>query len=242
MRTAIVGPGRLGRSLETLLRGAGWVVTIHGRGEVHDEGLELVILTVPDEAIVPASLAVVRGPTVLHCSGATSWEVLRPHQPAGSIHPLMTFPGPEVGIPPLDDVPAAIDGDEAGIRIAEQVARALGMRPVHVTGDRRLYHAAAVMAGNYATLLLAEAARILSHAGVPEGEAAGLLAPLAAQSILGAVPNPGAAITGPAARGDRKTLERHRAALRENGLLDVVPLYDLLGQRTERLSTLTREP
>ena len=63
--------------------------------------------------------------------------------------------------------------------VAERMAAGLGMSPFRVSGDRRLYHAAAVMAGNFTTTLLAEASSVLVQAGVDEADAPRVLAPMA---------------------------------------------------------------
>src|SRR5690606_24106560 len=138
---------------------------------------------------------------VLHCSGALPVDILRPHQPAGSLHPLMTFPGPALGLPALDGVPAAIDGDPEALAFATALVASLGMRPLRVTGDRRLYHAAAVIAGNFATVLLAHASEALAAAGVPADQAGEALLPLALESLRSAASDPAARLTGPVARG-----------------------------------------
>jgi predicted short-subunit dehydrogenase-like oxidoreductase (DUF2520 family) len=83
---------------------------------------------------------------VLHASGALSHDVLRPHRPAGSLHPLQSFPGPDVATPPLEGVAAAVAGDLEAVLVARRLAEALGMAPFTVSGDRRAYHAAAVIA------------------------------------------------------------------------------------------------
>lgn len=233
MRVGIIGPGRLGRSLAVLLERAGHAVEVAGRGG--DPDADVVLLTVPDGALASAAAIVTRARVLLHCSGATGVEVLRPHRPAGSLHPLMTFPGPEVALPELSGVPAAVAGDPEAVRAAVALATSLGLRPFEVPGDRRLYHAAAVMAGNFATVLLAEASRVLAAAGVDPREAPGLLAPLAAESLRNAARDPAAALTGPVARGDDAVLRAHRQALTEAGLDDVAELYDLLTDRAHRL-------
>ncbi|MEZ4321058.1 MAG: DUF2520 domain-containing protein [Myxococcota bacterium] len=233
MHVSIVGPGRLGRTLAALLSPAHRVELVDRGGRAQAPN---VVLAVPDSAIADAAQTVPEGAVVLHCSGTTPFGVLRPHRPAGSFHPLMTFPGPEVGIPELTGVPAAIAGDPEALALGRALAAALGMRAIEVPGDRRLYHAAAVIAGNFATVLLAEASRVLAAAGVPESEAPGLLAPLARQSIenAGRV-GPAHSLTGPVARGDEATLAGHREALRDAGLEELLPLYDELTQRARRL-------
>lgn len=234
MRIAIVGPGRLGRTLYRLLADAGATVTLTGRGQ--PVGLaEVVVLAVPDAAVAEAARAVPMGRIVLHCAGSLDVDVLRPHRPAGSFHPLMTFPGPEIGIPDAAEVAVALAGDAEAVDAGQAIARRLGFASFTVPGDRRLYHCAAVIAGNFATVLLAEAADVLTKAGVPPDRSAALLLPLALRSLRNAVPNPRQALTGPAARGDDTTIEAHRTALRESGLADLLPLYDQLTDRARRV-------
>jgi len=211
-KLVIVGPGRLGRSAAQLLSARGVPFTLVGRGEAIPAA-PLTWLTVPDSAIEEAALAVPHGQVVLHASGATGVAPLRRHRAAGSLHPLMTFPGPELAMP-TGMIPAAVAGDEDAIDAATALADDLGFTPFTVTGDRALYHASAVLAGNFATVLLGEASRVLATAGVPEEEAPALLAPLALASIRNAAAvGPGAALTGPVARDDEDIIDKHLAAL-----------------------------
>lgn len=225
MHVVILGPGRLGRTLAQLLPAAGHPVTLVGRADPIPSA-DVVLLTVPDAAIADAAQRVPEGPIRLHTSGATPLAPLTDRPGHGSLHPLMTFPGPELAIPELSGVPAAVDGDPEGRRVARTLARALGLHPVDVPGDRRLYHAAAVLAGNGATLLLSEARRALLAAGVDDDAAADLLIPLVLRSVRNASPDPLAALTGPLARGDDEVLDGHRTALREAGLDEVEALHD----------------
>jgi predicted short-subunit dehydrogenase-like oxidoreductase (DUF2520 family) len=234
MNVGILGMGRLGRTLSLMLDRVGHRVDLRGRGQV-PEG-DIVLLTVPDAALSDAARAIPLGRIVLHCSGAADVEPLRPHRPAGSFHPLMTFPGPETAIPDLHGVPAAVAGDPEAVEAAEIIASTLGMRAFRVPGDRRLYHAAAVMAGNFATVLLAEAAKVLVAAGVPARDAPGLLAPLALTSLHNAAAlGPATALTGPVARRDETTIQRHRDALSEHRLDPTLSVYDTLTERARAL-------
>jgi predicted short-subunit dehydrogenase-like oxidoreductase (DUF2520 family) len=230
----IVGPGRLGRTVSGALSRAGWSVQLIGRGERIPAG-PLTWLTVPDRSIAAAAAATPPGGVVLHASGATTLAPLRPHRPAGSLHPLMTFPGPEIAVPTMVDLPAAVAGDPEALAAARELAGALGWRAFEVPGDRALYHAAAVLAGNYATTLLGVAAEVLAAAGVPADQAPALLAPLALTSLKNAASvGPAAALTGPAARGDTPVIERHRQALRRIDP-ELEEIYTVLLRATERL-------
>lgn len=236
MRLVVVGPGRLGRSLHLLWTRAGHEVTLAGRGQAVPGDADAVVLTVPDRALREVSGALPAQAVVLHTSGATALDVLDTHPHRGSLHPLMTFPGPEVALPDLTGVAAAVDGsDEPTLALAHRLATDLGLRPVFVPGDRRLYHAAAVIAGNFATVLLAEAGRVLAAAGVDPREARAMLAPLAVRSLLNAVDDPARSITGPAARGDQAVLDAHRQALNDAGLADALDVYDILSERVRFL-------
>jgi predicted short-subunit dehydrogenase-like oxidoreductase (DUF2520 family) len=208
----IVGPGRLGRSAAILLENRGYTVHLVGRGHPIPAG-PLTWLTVPDQRIADAARCVPEGGIVLHASGATDLGPLRPHAPAGSLHPLMTFPGPEVALP-SGVIPAAVAGDPAAIDAARTLAVQLGFSPFIVSGDRALYHAAAVTAGNFATTLLHEASTLLAAAGVPMEDAPRLLAPLALRSLENTAAHGAAStLTGPVARGDEAVIQRHLSAL-----------------------------
>lgn len=233
MKIGIVGRGRLGRSLARLLEVGGTRVDLVGRERA--PVAQVVLLCVPDDRIAEAARALPAGPIVLHASGTAPVERLEPHRPRGSFHPLMTFPGPD-RLPDLTGVPAAVAGDPEALEAARWLAGRLGMRAIEVSGDRRLYHASAVIAGNFATVLLAEAARVLAAAGVPLEDAPGLLAPLALQSLRNAaLDGPAGSLTGPVARGDEGTLQGHREALVEAGLADVLALYEPLTGAARRL-------
>lgn len=214
----VVGPGRLGQSVAQILEARGHTVLLVGR-HTAVPAAPLTWLTVPDRSIAEAAAAVPREGVLLHASGATGLDVLQPHPCAGSLHPLMSFPGPHA-LPPSDlAVPAAVAGAPDAVAAASSLARALGWTPFLVPGDRRLYHAAAVLAGNFATALLADAAEVLAAAGVPRAQAPALLAPLALASLRNAASQgPAQALTGPVARGDQDTVEAHRNALAAAGL------------------------
>jgi predicted short-subunit dehydrogenase-like oxidoreductase (DUF2520 family) len=224
MRVAIVGPGRLGRTLAALLPRAGVDAVLVGRGQ-ELPACDVVWLTVPESALGAVAAGLPAEPVALHASGATDLAVFAGRPGSGSLHPLMTFPGPEVAIPDLAGVPAAIAGDPRALAAAVALGRALGLAVFEVPGDRRLYHAAAVLAGNGATALLALACDALEAAGVPRHRCADALIPLARASLANATPDPARALTGPVARGERAVLDGHLAALREAGLDDVAALH-----------------
>jgi predicted short-subunit dehydrogenase-like oxidoreductase (DUF2520 family) len=206
---AVVGPGRLGTALSAALRQAGLEVEGPlGRGQAPTA--RVVLLCVPDAEIDDAHPE--GDHFVGHCSGAS---------PLGrcdfSLHPLMTVP--ESGAE-FAGVPAAVAGHE----VARELAERLGMVPFSVAEeDRAAYHAAAAMASNFLVILESAAERVAGTAGVERAT----LVPLVRATVENWAAHGRAALTGPIARGDTETLDRHRAALRERAP-DLIPMYEAL--------------
>jgi predicted short-subunit dehydrogenase-like oxidoreductase (DUF2520 family) len=208
----VIGAGRAGSTIAARLRERGIGVR---------DGAELQLLCVPDRAIAEVSQTISPGPWVAHVSGATPLAALDPHVRRFSVHPLQTLTtsrGPEQ----LDGAWAAVTGETPEARErALWLAEVLGLRPFALADDRRaLYHAGAVMASNFLVTLYRTAASLVAEAGAP----AEALIPLMERTIEN-----GFDLTGPIARGDRETVERHLAALEGTG---VERLYNALAEAT----------
>src|SRR5215216_1354391 len=230
---AIVGAGRLGTALAAALRATGLDIDgPHGRG-ASPEGVDAVLLCVPDAEIAAAAAAVAGDAPVGHCSGATGLDVLTGRE-AFAFHPLMTVPA--IGKPDFAGAGAAIAGSTPrALAVAHGLATRLGMRPTTVADeDRAAYHAAASIASNFLVTLEGAAERLAASAGVDRA----LLAPLVRAAVenwarLGAAD----ALTGPIARGDEETVARQRAAVRERAP-DLLPLFDALADATRALAAV----
>jgi predicted short-subunit dehydrogenase-like oxidoreductase (DUF2520 family) len=218
----VIGTGRAGGAIRGRLLERGLRVT---DGQAPDPAAELVLLCVPDHVIGEVAAAVPIGPWIAHVSGATRLSALEPHERRFSVHPLQTLTR-ERGPEQLDGAWGAISGetDEAMAR-ARWLAGALGLRAFEVAdADRTVYHAAAVIGGNFLVTLHDVAARLLAEVGVPE-EA---IVPLMTRTIENRFD-----LTGPIARGDWTTVEAHLKALEERAP-DLVPLYRALTEATRR--------
>lgn len=203
-----------------------------------------VLITVPDAALpgVAAALAAMDLPAelpVLHASGSLSTDVLAPlaakGHPIGGLHPLAAIADPVDGADRLRGATFGVEGDGPARELAERLVaacdgHALAIQP----GGKALYHAAAVFASNYAVALLSMAERLMVQAGVGATEAQAALARLAQGAVENvAAHGPIAALTGPVARGDVETVERHLARLSgaERGV------YCLLGREALKLAS-----
>ena len=216
----VIGTGRAGGAIRSRLAERGLRVS---DGREADPSAELVLLCVPDQVIGQVAAKVPIGPWVAHVSGATHLVALDPHKRRFSVHPLQTLSrarGPEQ----LDGAWGAITAEtNEALARAHWLAETLGLRPFEVADeDRTLYHAAAVIGGNFLVTLHDAAARLMAEVGAPE-EA---IVPLMTRTIENRFE-----LTGPIARGDWATVEAHVAVLAERAP-DLVPVYRALADAT----------
>jgi len=188
---------------------------------------ELVLLCVPDRAIAEVAAAVAPGPWLAHVSGATSLAALDPHTRRFAVHPLQTFTKSR-GAEQLDGAWAAVTGETDEARaLGFWLAETLGLRSFELDdGARSTYHAGAAVASNYLVTLRAAAGRLLEEAGAPP-EA---LDPLMRRTIENDFE-----LTGPIARGDWDTVERHLDAIREHAP-ELEELYLALARTTAHVA------
>jgi predicted short-subunit dehydrogenase-like oxidoreductase (DUF2520 family) len=242
----IIGPGRAGTSLAAALSARGWAFCgFAGRGDDLSgaaDGVDVLVIATPDDAIAEVAAAVepVAGTTVAHLSGSLGLDALTPHPLRAALHPLVPLPNGEVGAARLcSGVTFAV----AGAPAAREIAEGLGGRVVEVAdGDRAAYHAAACIAANHVVALLGQVERVAATVGL-DLESFLPLARAAVEDVaaLGA----GAALTGPARRGDWATLSRHLDALPEGeraGYQAGAALATRLAQATPALPARTTVP
>ncbi len=211
---SLIGPGRAGRSLAAALADAGCdvrdVLTRHDDVTSAARGVDVLVIATPDAAIAEVAARVRPEPdtVVVHLSGALGLDVLAPHPRRASLHPLVPLPSAEVGRVRLrSGITFAVAGDP----VAAELAGVLDGNVVVVEDEHRAaYHAAACIASNHLVALMGQVERVATSAGLDLEAFVGLArAALTDVVELG----PGAALTGPAARGDDTTLERHRQTL-----------------------------
>lgn len=246
MRLGIVGAGRVGASFvwalrkETDIHVVGLVASTWERTEAAGKrygvtpyraaaalaaDCDVLLLTVPDDAIGPVSQSIAGELTgkgtagvVFHCSGAmdllplTPWKTLGWH--VGSLHPLQSFAAP--GGDQLRHIYMAVDGDDMAQETAKKIVTTLESTAFTVpAGERPSYHAAACFASNFVVTAAALGQMLLSRWTATPADAAKALLPL----LMGTMDNLrhatdfGKALTGPIARGDIGTVTKHVANL-----------------------------
>ncbi|HMF77589.1 MAG TPA: Rossmann-like and DUF2520 domain-containing protein [Bryobacteraceae bacterium] len=199
-----------------------------------------VLIAVPDDVItaVATRLAARANCNVaLHTSGNFGPEVLYPLSihgtECGAIHPLQTLTGSARDLSALRGAGFAVSGDQEAVAWAESIAQAAGGESFKIPPEfRAFYHAAAVMASNYVTAMVDVSELLLGQAGIASETARRILHPLLRTAVENTIQyGPVAALTGPIARGDVRTVASHLNAL--SSLPESVQLlYRAAGLRT----------
>lgn len=261
-RMGLLGAGRLGTALacELLRRGKPLTAIVDRQREkaeqlakeagakaVEPETLvrecNLVFIAVPDDVIEAAAIQLSTsgswaGKTVLHTSGSLDSGVLESLKVAGasvgSFHPMQSFSGGR-------NVPAGtvfgIEGDPETVKVATELVHHLEGSVVDLTSQSKpLYHAAASVAANYLVTLMDTAKTMLMTAGLDDEQAVNALLPLVG-GVLENIRRNGTVktLTGPIARGDAKTVEKHLKAL-DRYHPELRALYRVLGEKTLALA------
>ncbi len=232
----ILGAGKVGTSLNIALRSTGYGnVDIKGRqgemaskagadylDELSDELLtraELIFICVQDSKITDTVKELRRfnlsGKRIVHTSGASDSQILvslrTKGAKTGSFHPIQTFPEKSLPLKIWNGIVCTYEGDEENRQMLSEMCSRFGARLLPVTPDQKTaLHLAAVVSANYMIALFSWAENIISDAGINE---------LPANEILGNIIEQVAAnyknqsaeniLTGPLARGDSETIEKH---------------------------------
>jgi predicted short-subunit dehydrogenase-like oxidoreductase (DUF2520 family) len=231
MRLGIAGGGRAAWAFGSAWRRIGWPIAgvwlreesrspIAGlldapRRALEDLDCDLLLLAVSDRAIGEVAGRLQTSAIVFHASGS-----LTAVNGGFSLHPLRALP--PVGEPSdLRDALLVFEGNHR--EVAETIANAVGARFASIAPEQKaLYHAAAVFGANYVAVMLDIAERLIGISDVRDD-----LVALAGSAIRNWRAHAGPErFTGPAARGDRETIERHLAALAAEPQL--AQLYALL--------------
>jgi predicted short-subunit dehydrogenase-like oxidoreductase (DUF2520 family) len=210
MKITVVGAGRAGSSFATALGRVGHQVHLLHHGELDRlAGAELILLTVPDDAIRSTSegIAPSGNYVVAHVAGSRGLSELGAHQRVGLMHPLAALPTAEIGAARLFGALYSVSGDE----VIEDVVASLNGRAIRLSDDQRVaYHATASVAANHLVALMGHVQVLAESAGLSLEDFLALSRQaLADVELLGV----GGALTGPASRADMATIDAHLAAI-----------------------------
>jgi predicted short-subunit dehydrogenase-like oxidoreductase (DUF2520 family) len=185
---------------------------------------QLVFITTPDDIISKAAVEIQwrSGQYVVHCSGAHSVDIVEPARQfeasTGCFHPLQTFANIEHAIDNLPGSTFGIEAEEPLLSILKKMAVDMkGDWVILKAGDKVLYHTAAVFVCNYLVTLVKLATDLWQDFDSPPPQSIKALMPLL-RGTLNNIETVGLpdCLTGPIARGDLGTIEKHLTALQMN--------------------------
>lgn len=264
LRIGLLGAGSASRGVLPSLLGTGqvdlaWVADPLHAGErmagqvvlpdiATPLGVDLLLLAVPESALpdlvdnLAARLRQESGRcrAVLQFSASSPLALLEPLRAAGVwaglLHPMQTFPQ---DAPPPENISFwALGGND-------ELRGYLGGLMAHLTddwiwlepGQQIPYHLCGVLASNFLPPLLSLCESLWPGEPGEPGQARRALLPIMHQTLANLLRYPPhRAVSGPAARGDLGTVNRHLAWLEEERP-DLIPLYSRL---TEEILTLRR--
>jgi predicted short-subunit dehydrogenase-like oxidoreductase (DUF2520 family) len=243
---ALIGAGKVGSALAPLLLKHGYSINkiisasglsasnlateigcAHGTGYDIPGNTDLVIIAVPDDSInmVVSELEAGNDVIVVHTAGSYGTEVFIKQSVAkfGVLYPLQSFtPG---RIKSLENVPIFIEADSVStLAVIRDFATSLSSKVVDINAENRIHlHVAAVFVSNFVNFMLTAADELAGRAGIDFS----LFEPLAQETLEKAFAiGPANAQTGPAARNDRSTIEKHMELLSYNP--DLKTLYETI--------------
>ena len=243
-RLAVIGAGKVGATLARLAHAAGYRVSavyspttahaadlaarvdaqVAGSAEEALHHADLVLLTVPDDAIGPVAASLRnadwQGRALVHTSGAASLDVLEPVAAAGamtgSLHPAFPFADVEQSVRELPGAAFALESSHEHLRgWLHDLVSALHGQVIDIPpGGKARYHAALVIASNYSVILYAAAQRLLASLGADDAASSAALQTLMTATLHN-IAQQGIpwALTGPLTRLDLGTIQKHLAAL-----------------------------
>jgi predicted short-subunit dehydrogenase-like oxidoreductase (DUF2520 family) len=176
---------------------------------VISEDSRLVILAVSDDALgdVSSQLVLSGDPIIVHTSASNDLSVFPASiRRKGVVYPLQTFThGRDITISDIHFFTEA--SDEATLKVIDSVVSTLSSHIHHFTAaERRALHLAAVFVSNFVNHMLSSGFKTADHWKInPE-----VFTPLITETVKKALEmGPALARTGPAARKDMRTIEKH---------------------------------
>ena len=207
---------------------------------------DCILITTPDDRIASvcgeiAAAPGIQGKKVFHMSGAGGLDLLAAAARAGaltaSIHPLQSFSSIDGAIASIPGSYFGVTADAGVKRLAADIVRDLRGIPIPISAQQKpLYHAAACIASNYLVSLMSVVESIYLSIGFSEKDARRAYLPLVYGSLKN-IENQGCpnALTGPIARGDSGTVQKHIDAMARH-LPDFASMYAHMGAIAVKLA------
>ena len=210
--TEFIGAGKAVDSLESMRMADIWLIAVPD-SQIAGVASELAVAS--DKTTSP----LLARPIAFHCSGFESSSLLEPLRSKGfsiaSLHPVLSFADPGLSVNIFEGTPCGIEGEADNIKVLSRLVEQLKGKPFELSAQHKsLYHAAAVISSNLNVVLQAMAVEAWQASGVPTEMISSIHASLlrgTTQNVL--TMGPVKALTGPAARGDKRVVDLQQVIL-----------------------------
>lgn len=159
------------------------------------------------------------GKIICHCSGSLSSEIFKGADSKNvcSVHPMLAFNSKHTSLNAISNAFFTVEGGRKAVDTVSEILSLCGNRFKIITSENKFkYHAAACFASNFVVSVCYKATKLLQECGFSKSESERALSTLM-KCNMDNILEVGCekAITGPAARGDMATIEKHLGVLDE---------------------------
>ncbi len=256
MKIGIIGCGRAAKSLTSALINAKYKVVsvsdrsykkaekfanLFGVSDYSDDNQrvidssDLIFICTQDSSIERVCNEIKPGPEkkTVHISGSTGTGVFK-NKEYGVMHPISSFTD---SIHDLSGVTFGIMGTPKTVLALKKIVKNINGKFILIPEeDAPLYHATCCIAANYAVTLMNASCSIWEKWGYSKDEAKNALLPLL-EAVVDNMKKQdiGKCLTGPRARNDTATIEKHQKAISENND-EYTRLYNIMGEETVKFA------
>jgi len=175
-----------------------------------------------------------------HLSGALTSDAIKTEcRGKFSLHPIQTLRGQPEDVQILKKAVFSLEGDDEGKKIAKIILQKIGNKYIELKKeDKVVYHLAATVASNYLVALLNFSYLLYKKIGLEDEVIFSIIKSLSSASLENFLKDRLNCLTGPAARGDVLTLQKHYNALpdeKKTAFLELLKLAaDLIFEKSDK--------
>ncbi len=209
---------------------------------------DIYFITTPDDLIVSTCEEITSTincnakPIFVHCSGALPSSILHsvipPDCTVACVHPVKSFADPEGAVRTFPGTYCGFEGSKPAVSILKSIFQELEANCFDINPERKAhYHAAAVFSCNYLNVLIELGLQTYEKAGIDREVSMHILEDIAKDTVSNIFSSsPSKALTGPIARGDVSTVQKHINAFKNNSDDKLLNIYRVLGGVATELS------
>lgn len=185
---------------------------------------DIIFITVTDTAISTVWNGLLdfdlKNKIICHCSGSLSSDIFTGAETdmVCSVHPMLAFSSRHTSPEAISRAFFTLEGGRTAVDTLSEILSLTGNRFKIISKENKIkYHSAACFASNFVVALCEKSELMLEQCGFTRQEAHQALSPLMKNNMDNIISQgTRGAITGPAARGDMVTIDKHLSVMGED--------------------------